>query len=222
MTERGNVGPWASASRSKIRLAIITASSGALSIRTGLNADRRWSLRHEKRHERGVEIREAFAPHKGWREFSVARLLSRRGRGADERIPILLQTPAAVRWISAEPLLEEVDLLLVPYREYSPLPDWVVIGGESGPQARPCDMNWIRFLKNDCQQSQIPVFIKQLGKWPVTSNGRDLPNLTACGWNQDTKTWDFPLNDTKGGAMEEWPSDIRVREYPIDNLKGDE
>lgn len=143
---------------------------------------------------------------------------------ADERIPILLQTPAAVRFVSYEPALGPVDFFGARY----PLPDgglgsafawgkginWMIIGGESGSRARPFDLAWARSAIADCKAGECAVFMKQLGKWPVTSNGRELPNLTACGWNHDQKTWDFPLKDKKGGVMEEWPYDLRVRRYP--------
>ena len=109
---------------------------------------------------------------------------------ADERITILLQTPAAVRWISAEPLLGPVDLdewvknvvfcNKCGYFSRAPIGstkhdgcnymaattrriDWVVAGGESGPGARPCDVVWIRSIVEQCKAAAVPVFVKQLG-----------------------------------------------------------
>ena len=158
---------------------------------------------------------------------------------ADERIPLLLQTPAAVRWISAEPMLGPVDLRLwlnviprmrtpvssdsgLPCGETTldwmpsynintgeivkPLLDWVVVGGESGPGARPCDIHWVRLIIEQCKAAGVPVFVKQLGARPVHS----LPK-NAAGWTT------FPalnFKDKKGGAMEEWPEDLRARSSP--------
>lgn len=107
---------------------------------------------------------------------------------ADERIPILLQTPAAVRWISAEPLLGLVNLTLLgadrPYyidalrrnmRSTAPISldpsppeetgrlDWVVAGGESGPRARPMHPGWVRSLRDQCAAAGVAFLFKQWG-----------------------------------------------------------
>lgn len=102
---------------------------------------------------------------------------------ADERIPLLLATPAAVRWISAEPLLGAIDLS--PYlvgREthgtpltgastvggcigYTPPLDWVVVGGESGPKARPMNPRWVREARDQCLAADVAFFFKQWGEW---------------------------------------------------------
>lgn len=117
---------------------------------------------------------------------------------ADERIPDLLETPAAVRFISAEPLLGPVDLMLRPVnfgdwdalrgREYwggasiysdsvaalkrtTARLDWVIVGGESGPGARPMHPDWVRSLRDQCQQANVPFFFKQWGAWtPLAEN----------------------------------------------------
>lgn len=85
---------------------------------------------------------------------------------ADERIPLLLRTPAAVRFVSAEPLLGPVDFRFtnglvhgVDAADY--LLGWVIVGGESGPKARPCDVEWIRDIVRQCQAEKVPVFVKQ-------------------------------------------------------------
>ena len=90
---------------------------------------------------------------------------------ADERIPLLLQTPAAVRWVSAEPLLGPVDLRQ--YLDWSfanadmsrPDVDWVVVGGESGTNARPMHPAWARSLRDQCTASGRPFLFKQWGEW---------------------------------------------------------
>lgn len=128
-------------------------------------------------------------------------------RRADERIPVLLETPAAVRWISAEPLLGPVDLRNL--RRYNPkgapwidglrglvtrgaylarspdeccistsvtipgeLPslNWVVAGGECGPNARPMHPDWVRQLRDECAAAGVPFLFKQWGNWTDLSD----------------------------------------------------
>lgn len=91
---------------------------------------------------------------------------------ADIRIPALLGTPAAVRWISAEPLLGPADLMSVPPRTGCiPALDWVVVGGESGPKARPMHPQWVRDLRDQCTAAGVPYFFKQWGAWAPTGAG---------------------------------------------------
>jgi len=144
---------------------------------------------------------------------------------ADERIPLLLQTPAAVRFVSYEPALGPVDF--VPWIGVEPpigastysdgrarrcdltgtpvdRPDWIIAGGESGPGARPCDVAWIRSAVEQCKAAGVPVFVKQLGAnidWVRDENGKQLGRLS--------------LRDRKGGDPAEWPADLRVREFPL-------
>lgn len=89
---------------------------------------------------------------------------------ANERIPLLLKTPAAVRWISAEPLLGplvldgsggHVEALAGWWRHV----DWVVAGGESGPNARPMHPTWARSLRDQCAAASVPMLFKQWGEW---------------------------------------------------------
>ena len=95
---------------------------------------------------------------------------------ADERIPVLLQTPAAVRFISAEPLLGLVELWDARYDNpnggktgaITSWPgglDWVICGGESGPGARPMHPNWALSLRDGCLAAGVPFFFKQWGEW---------------------------------------------------------
>lgn len=124
---------------------------------------------------------------------------------ADERIRILLQTPAAVRWISAEPLLGPITLpeeaFVCPANEphqICPCLDWVVVGGESGPGARPMDLEWARSIVLQCQENSVPVFVKQLGRKPFITVPENYVELVS----------------PKGGDIWEWPADLRVREFP--------
>ena len=93
---------------------------------------------------------------------------------ADERIPLLLQTPAAIRFISAEPLLGPIHfapawLPRLGHRlNPSPL-HWVIDGGESGPSARPSNPQWYRHIRNQCEAASVPYFHKQNGEWVSVS-----------------------------------------------------
>jgi protein gp37 len=97
---------------------------------------------------------------------------------ADYRIPLLLRTPAAVRFVSCEPLLGPVDLARAAWGAGEPPPplsvqaaqcdsaldglDWVIVGGESGPGARPCNVGWVRSIVRQCRDAGVPVFVKPI------------------------------------------------------------
>jgi protein gp37 len=122
---------------------------------------------------------------------------------ADTRIPHLLATPAAVRFISAEPLLGPVDLTRLdpkifaatanaltgrwrwedgPSRQEAPALDWVICGGESGPGARPMHPDWARSLRDQCQAAGVAFFFKQWGEWAVVYDRDHVdPDFQRCG-----------------------------------------
>lgn len=120
---------------------------------------------------------------------------------ADERIPVLLQTPAAHRWVSLEPLVGPVDLnylqhnrefevdalngthgVLRPHGGTNARLDWIVIGGESGPRARPMHPDWARSIRDTCAAAGVAFFFKQWGEWLPQHQTRDvrypLPNTS--------------------------------------------
>lgn len=107
------------------------------------------------------------------------------------RIELLKQTPAAVRFVSIEPLLNglDVDQLADALKGI----DWVIIGGESGANARPCLPDWIRNCVRAARAAGCAVFVKQMGTW----------------W---ASIADY--SDYKGGEMADWPEDLRIREFP--------
>ena len=82
-------------------------------------------------------------------------------RRADERIGILGSTPAALRWVSAEPLLGRIDFDI----DQLQVIDWVVAGGESGPGARPMHPDWARSLRDQCAAAGVQFLFKQWGEW---------------------------------------------------------
>lgn len=166
---------------------------------------------------------------------------------ADERIPHLLRVPAAVRFLSCEPLLGPLDLnpyIFAPSQcddcgstdvGYDPNPmnlpatfgtclmgapltgepgalrcnkcrslsvtehrpiDWVIVGGESGPGARPFTLEWAVSIVDQCREANVPVFVKQLGSAPTFAGAR------------------LRLKDRKGADMSEWLTRLQVREMP--------
>lgn len=87
--------------------------------------------------------------------------------------------------------------------------DWVIVGGESGPGARPFDLAWARSIAEQCRAAGVPVFVKQLGAVPVTGDVRDW----GRPWREHhPKGVVLALDDKKGGDWGEWPEDLRVRE----------
>jgi protein gp37 len=141
---------------------------------------------------------------------------------ADERIPLLLQTPAAVRFLSCEPLLGPIEFSDVSRRADAVEQlgrralagiNWVIIGGESGPSARPMELAWMRFIVRQCQAVQVAVFCKQLGyRASDPTNG-----IAGAGLNvpeEASGLISLRLRDKKGGDMREWPNDLRIRSFP--------
>lgn len=160
---------------------------------------------------------------------------------ADERIPLLLETPAAVRFLSVEPLLGAVDLRggrvlalddcsrcgdwrqnhLPTCQEpsctcpaYVPQLDWVIVGGESGSGARPCDVRWVRSIVAQCAAANVPCFVKQLGARPIMEPSDEDKLGEYVRLREDSDDYEVRFADQKGGDPSEWPDDLRVREWP--------
>ena len=172
---------------------------------------------------------------------------------ADERIPHLLKCPAAVRFLSLEPLLGPID-----FRRFTQLglecsvcnwvgaeheasrqdfddepdgwacpacgepcahrpidehgPDWVIVGGESGPGARPCNIDSMRSIVGQCRDAGVPVFVKQLGAFPTDLGSDGIPEDLV---RQEPEHYRInSIKHPKGGDPGEWPEDLRVREMP--------
>lgn len=173
-----------------------------------------------KRPERMLQFLEA---HKTvtWKEGVTGRLPRNIWLGvsienqatADERIPILLQCPSAIRFVSYEPALGPVVLRPEWMRQQrgcdgkhygrcgnglhhhhdefcGPRLDWIIVGGESGPGARPFNIRWAMGTKLSCQKAGVAFFMKQIG--------------SACG-----------AKDRAGKDMSEWPEELRVQQFPV-------
>ena len=98
----------------------------------------------------------------------------------------LLRCRAAVRFVSLEPLLEDVEINLGGIA-------WCIVGGESGPHARPCNVEWIRSVRDQCKAAGVLIFVKQFGTYLAKK---------------------YLLPDSKGGDPSDWSDDLRVREFP--------
>ena len=106
---------------------------------------------------------------------------------ADRRLPILRQVPAAVRFVSAEPLLSGVNLKL---DDTAARIDWVIAGGETGPRSRPMALDAIRHVRDQCRAVGVPFFFKQWGDHDAT--GKRIGRKRA-GRELDGRRWDeFP------------------------------
>jgi protein gp37 len=117
---------------------------------------------------------------------------------ADERIPMLLRIPAARRFLSCEPLLGEVDLSKWIYTDggkpWKMDIDWVICGGESGPDARPMHPDWARGLRDQCSAAGTKFFFKQWGEWLVSSH-------LMCGEHPDSGTYAWPWRGDNDQTM---------------------
>lgn len=111
---------------------------------------------------------------------------------ADIRIPALLTTPAAVRWLSCEPLLGPIDI----EQAGGHLVDWIVAGGESGPKARPMRTEWARSLRDQCIAAEVPFLFKQWGNWVAPSQMTDetfmdFESVHGCDAYDPDQPWRF-------------------------------
>lgn len=130
---------------------------------------------------------------------------------ANERIPELVKVPAAVRFLSMEPLLEPVDLSYwleedkngFIHRTGNAI-QWAIIGGESGSKARPFSLDWARNIVRQCRDGDVAPFVKQMGSSPVEVQLR----------GHVTTEFFVKFTDHHGGDPAEWPEDLRVREFP--------
>lgn len=132
----------------------------------------------------------------------------------EERVPYLLRVPAKVRFLSCEPLLEELDLSpafgenlgcgdapanpdCVECGHLARKVDWVIVGGESGKNARECRIEWIESIVEQCAEHRVPCFVKQLGSNSVGPTGLQ-----------------YKTKHPKGGDPAEWPEPLVVRDFP--------
>lgn len=193
--------------------------------------ERLWALIHNTPHldwlllTKRPAVAAAWSKSHGWPVNAWAGATVEDRTRAEERIPVLLEIPAPVRFLSMEPLLESIDLS--PWMQ-APQPgkvwkdcacgaidptdrpcfvcgagaglDWIIVGGESGPRARPFKLYRARAIVEQARAASVPVFVKQLGDNP---------------WNGMSDVGFFlHLKTRKGGDPAEWPADLRIRQWP--------
>jgi protein gp37 len=145
---------------------------------------------------------------------------------AGERIPLLLETPAAMRFVSYEPALGAVNFRQIDIgdglidalggtigvegrgRAACERLDWLIVGGESGTKARPCKVEWVRSAVRQCREAGVACFVKQLGANPVTNGDPSHADPRLRG------TLPLDLRHPKGADITEWFADLRVRDWP--------
>jgi protein gp37 len=149
-------------------------------------------LRHESEEawERAeAESDGARAAHDlGWLPPNVWMGVSVEGQDVAARLDHLVQVPAAVRFVSAEPLIGPLDL-----SAWMPRLDWVIAGGESGPGARALEVDWVRSIVETCAEHSTDCFVKQMGSVWAREQG---------------------MESHKGEDPEEWDEDLRVQQTP--------
>lgn len=163
-------------------------------------------------------------------------------QAADERVPRLLDCPAAIRFVSAEPLLGPIDFRRIDdpldmgvrdvlrgvvssrvggldrlKRGYSSL-DWIIAGGESGAAARDCDVGWVTDIVRQCKEAGVSVFVKQLGDYPVDNQWTDV-DLEGIEYDEQWPTdidyrRQIHLEAPKGKDPSEWPEELQIRQFP--------
>lgn len=134
---------------------------------------------------------------------------------ANERVDALTSVPAVVHFLSVEPLLERVDLGLARNGHI----EWVIVGGESGPGARPFDMRWAADLRQQCTDAGVAYFFKQAGAVPMEPEAdwraRAGTRLLNARNRKRVPDGFVPLKYTgKGDVLHEMPPELRVREFP--------
>ena len=161
---------------------------------------------------------------------------------ADKRIPLLLRAPAAKRFVSYEPALGPVDFeraeegclfgwythwRQVSENEQEPEQvqcdslDWIIVGGESGPGARPFDVSWARSTVEQCRTAGVACFVKQMGSQPTIAadDVKTWPSQVPPHVGIEVSSYSGPdglrFRDRKGGDPSEWPEDLRVQEFPL-------
>lgn len=166
---------------------------------------------------------------------------------ADQRIPKLLALPAAVRFVSYEPALGPVDfgpyltrrgecLASVQYdagggthAAWTRGLDWLIVGGESGHDARPFALEWAESVLRQVGGTTCRPFVKQLGRLVVSEHRTAPPGMFekaeglssyALATNGEQWAWRAGLRDAKGGDPDEWPDNLRVREFPTPFVQG--
>ncbi len=145
-----------------------------------------------------------------WRNVWLGTTIEDRARL--HRLDKLRAVPAAVRFLSIEPLLEDLGEL-----DLSGI-HLVIVGGESGPRARPMRLAWVRSLIAQCRAQGVAVFVKQMGRTAHMDRTDAVQGVAlGGGWKADfagAAEGIVSFADRKGGDPLHWPEDLRIREMP--------
>jgi len=144
------------------------------------------------------------------------------------RFDVLRAVPAAVHFLSLEPLLGDIaGVLHDRFAELGPGEEWwAILGGESGATARPFELDWVRDALRWCDEFGVSAFVKQLGARPFCANNEDaeqwpgatIPFRDDYEPHHQGELAPLQLNDSHGGDWAEWPADLRVREFPTSRV----
>jgi protein gp37 len=147
-----------------------------------------------------IALRYNFDPPRNiWKGYSASTQ-----KDLESGVVHLVNTPAAVRFLSLEPLVEDVGHIVLDGKIHL-----VIVGGESGPKARPCAIQWIRSIVQQCKSVGVPCFVKQLGANPVSYCSCQKPYCTQHPPHPSAFG-----GGGKNGDPAEWPEDLRVRQMP--------
>ena len=140
----------------------------------------------------------------------------------EQRVGHLLNVDAAVRGLSCEPLLGPLALHdhWVEDEFGAKLLHWVIVGGESGSQARACHVEWVRGVVQQCRAAGVPVFVKQLGAHALCNDAdrERHPDGTLFTEGVQRNTWHMKLQDRKGGNPAEWPEYFASRSFRANRI----
>jgi protein gp37 len=147
----------------------------------------------------------------GWRYFGdgdyhkniILGISVENQKAADERIPMLLQIPAAKRFVSIEPCLEDINFRQYLDKLYGWI-DWVVVGCESGTKRRPCNIEWVRSIVQQCRATGVTCYVKQIS----------LKGCRKCRFDACVHLHGHRQVDIVSHNPAEWPEDLRVQELP--------
>lgn len=165
-----------------------------------------------KRVENVMDFIPELYKHGGWPANAWIGATAENQEMADRRVPQLLKVPAPVRFLSCEPLLGPIDLAqagdnsCVEWHENGGI-GWVIVGGESGPNARPTHPAWVRSLRNQCQEAEVPFFFKQWGEW--------IPDNQII--RHDKRHWPR-FAHVKFGTLDingDWTPDVYPAKFPL-------
>jgi protein gp37 len=136
---------------------------------------------------------------------------------AMERIGPLLAIPAVTHWMSCEPQLDDMPFKwLFQQRVGKARIDWAIFGGESGEKHRPCRLDFMEKGIRNCREFDVAPFMKQCGTsfW-TPRNPKEFTGVKKTTFDMQTRLHRVWLDDVKGENWDQWPEQLRVREFPI-------